>query len=97
MERSVQMTGALRHDDMPDKRRFQRIRPSGAVAKTATIYADLKSPSIPCTIVDTGAGGACLEVQGTSAIPKKFTLNHGGVKKTCRVVWQKGRRIGVAF
>jgi PilZ domain len=86
-----------RNDDMPDKRRFQRVRPAGAVARTATIYADLKSPSMTCSVVDTSAGGACLEVQGSAAIPKKFILNHGGVKKNCRVVWQKGRRIGIAF
>jgi hypothetical protein len=24
-------------------------------------------------------------------------LNHGGVKKTCLVMWQKGRRVGVCY
>lgn len=67
------------------------------MSKTGTIYVDLKSPTTDCRIVDVSAGGACLEVHGSNAIPKRFTLNHGGVKKACRIVWQKGRRIGVCF
>lgn len=83
--------------EMHEKRRFHRVRPSGLVAKTATIFADLKSRPIVCDVVDVSAGGACLEVHGGDAIPKKFILHHGAVRKTCRVVWQKGRRIGVTF
>jgi hypothetical protein len=73
------------------------MRPAGANAQRGTIYADLKSPAVACNIVDVSAGGACIEVHGGDAIPKTFILNHGGVKKTCRVVWQKGRRVGVSF
>jgi len=80
-----------------DKRRFHRIRPSGLVPKTGTIFADLKSPPTACSIVDISAGGACIDVYGGDAIPRRFTLNHGGVKKSCYLVWQKGRRIGVSF
>jgi hypothetical protein len=36
-------------------------------------------------------------VHGTEVIPRRFILNHGGVKKSCRIVWQKGRRVGVSF
>lgn len=61
------------------------------------MFADLKSPATACTIVDISAGGACIEVHGANIIPRKFTLNHGGTKKTCNVVWQRGRRIGVRF
>jgi len=82
---------------MENHRRFHRVRPSGLVSKTGTIYADLKSAPNPCNIVDISAGGACLEVHGKDAIPSRFILSHGGVQKTCRVVWQKSRRIGVAF
>jgi hypothetical protein len=80
-----------------EKRRFHRIRPSGLVPKSGTIFADLKSPATGCTIVDISAGGACIDVHGNNAIPRRFTLNHGGVKKSCYLVWQKGRRIGVSF
>jgi hypothetical protein len=61
------------------------------------MFADLKSPATACTIIDISAGGACIEVHGAGTIPRRFTLNHGGTKKTCSIVWQKGRRIGVTF
>jgi hypothetical protein len=80
-----------------ENRRFHRMRPSGPTAKNGTIFADLKSQPIACSIVDTSAGGACIEVHGSAPIPKKFILNQGGVKKTCYLVWQKGRRVGVSF
>lgn len=67
------------------------------IPKTAIIFADLKSPAITCTVIDISAGGACIEVPGAGAIPRRFTLNHGGTKKTCNLVWQRGRRIGVSF
>jgi hypothetical protein len=73
------------------------MRPSGLALKSGTIFADLKSQPIACNIVDVSAGGACIEVHGSASIPKRFILNHGGVKKTCYLVWQKGRRIGVSF
>lgn len=82
---------------MSEQRRFHRIRPSGLVPKTGMMFADLKSPATACTIVDISAGGACIEVPGAGVIPRKFTLNHGGTKKTCNLVWQRGRRIGVRF
>jgi hypothetical protein len=81
---------------MSEHRRFHRIRP-GASGRAATIFVDVKTPTTACNIVDISAGGACIEVHGTAAIPKRFILNHGGVKKSCRLVWQKGRRIGVSF
>lgn len=83
--------------DPREKRRFHRVRPAGLVAKTGTIFVDLRSPATVCNIVDISAGGACLEVHGGDVVPRKFTLNHGGVKKTCYLIWQKGRRVGVSF
>ncbi|HEY5065280.1 MAG TPA: PilZ domain-containing protein [Xanthobacteraceae bacterium] len=82
---------------MSEHRRFHRIRPSGLIPKTAIMFADLKSPATACTIIDISAGGACIEVHGAGAIPRRFTLNHGGTKKSCSLVWQNGRRIGVSF
>lgn len=81
----------------PENRRFHRMRPSGLVAKTGTIFADPKSQAVACNIVDISAGGACIEVHGSAPIPKKFILHHGGVKKSCYLIWQKGRRVGVSF
>jgi hypothetical protein len=80
-----------------EHRRFHRVRPSGLVPKTATMFADIKSPVTSCMVVDISAGGACLDVYGSAPIPRRFTLNHGRTKKSCYLVWQKGRRIGVSF
>jgi len=82
---------------LEDQRRFQRVRPSGIMSRTGTIFVNVKSPAVACNIVDVSAGGACIEVHGTAPIPHQFVLNNGGVKKTCYLIWQKGRRIGVAF
>jgi hypothetical protein len=80
---------------MREQRRYHRVQPSGP-ARAGSIFVDLKKPVIACNVVDISAGGACIEVHGTEAIPARFILN-GGVKKSCRIVWQKGRRIGVSF
>jgi len=82
---------------MPELRRYHRVRPAGLVSKTGTIFADVKSPPTACNVIDLSAGGACIEVHGSAAIPSRFVLNHGGVKKSCVMVWQRGRRIGVTF
>ena len=81
---------------MREQRRYHRVRPNGP-ARAGSIFVDLKKPVIGCNVVDISAGGACIEVHGIEAIPARFILHHGGVKKSCRVVWQKGRRIGVSF
>jgi hypothetical protein len=94
---SVAIVQTLRRPTaMQEHRRYHRVRPSGP-AKAGSIFVDLKKPAIVCHVVDISAGGACLEVHGSEVIPTRFTLNHGGVKKSCRIIWQKGRRIGVSF
>ncbi len=77
-------------------RRFPRMRLSGPSAK-GTIIVDLKSPVIPCRVLDISAGGACLEVVGKATIPKRFVLLQGGIKKNCSLVWTAGMRLGVTF
>lgn len=80
-----------------ENRRFVRIKPSGRNSNTGKIVTDPKAPAIDCFIVDTSAGGACLEVNPGTVTPKRFELVYGGVRKKCRVAWIHGRRIGVAF
>ena len=82
---------------MRENRRFIRVAPRGLVSKVATIIVDPKKPVISCNVIDQSAGGACLEVCGQAVIPKKFILLHAGTKKTCKVVWQVGRRLGVSY
>jgi hypothetical protein len=82
---------------MRENRRFQRIRPSGLMAKTGKIVGDPKAPAIDVSIVDLSAGGACLALSKDVAVPKRFTLVHGATKKSCCVVWKRGFRLGVSF
>jgi len=82
---------------MRENRRYVRVRPAGLVSRVAKIIVNPKAPTIDCSVVDLSAGGACLEIDSGTAIPKRFTLFHAGAKKSCNLVWQKGRRIGVSF
>ena len=81
-----------------DDRRAARVRPSGLVSKTASIFADHKgAPVIECEVVDLSPGGACLQLMREAEIPERFIFMHGGVKKKARLGWRKGYRFGVVF
>ncbi|QAU39551.1 helix-turn-helix domain-containing protein [Bradyrhizobium guangdongense] len=54
--------------------------------------------SIPCTIADVSGTGARLKLDWSLAFPKQATLIFAdGLRKTCRIAWQKRRLLGVAF
>jgi hypothetical protein len=78
-------------------RRFARIRPTGRDSNVAKLIVGPKAPVIDCKVVDYSPGGACLEISGQTKLPDRFELLFGGTKKRCRVVWNVGRRLGVAF
>jgi hypothetical protein len=78
-------------------RRFARIRPTGRDSNVAKLIVGPKAPVIDCKVVDYSPGGACLEIGGQTKLPDRFELLFGGTKKRCRVVWNVGRRLGVAF
>ena len=78
-------------------RLYKRVRPSGNVGRAAKIILGPKAPVINCNVVDYSAGGACLEICGHSALPGRFELLYGSIRKKCRVVWTKGIRLGVTF
>jgi len=80
-----------------ENRRFVRVKPAGLVSRTGKIVVDPKKPPIDCNILDMSAGGACLEISSDGSLPKRFVLLHSGTKKSCVMVWTKGRRLGVAF
>jgi hypothetical protein len=63
----------------------------------AKIIAAPKLPPFACMLVDYSAGGACLQVFPMVALPERFELLYGNVRKKCRIVWRRGIRIGVAF
>lgn len=54
---------------------------------------------IGCIVRDLSTRGARIEVRLKAApVPDRFQLNIPNVlKQTCRVVWRKGREIGVSF
>jgi hypothetical protein len=79
------------------KRRFERIKPSGPLSRSGKVIIDPKTPAIDCVIVDYSAGGACLEVLPRVPLPNRFELLYAGTRKKCRVVWTKGPRLGVSF
>jgi hypothetical protein len=84
-------------DRSGEMRRFARVRPSGRVPGTAKIILDARSPAINCDVVDLCAGGAQVVVHGTTDIPERITFLHSGTQKRARVVWRKGRRMGLQF
>ena len=83
--------------DGKSQRLYQRVRPPSGAAAKAQIVVGPKLPAIPCRLVDYSRGGACLELSPAIALPARFELVHGGVRKKSRVVWRRGIRIGVAF
>lgn len=82
---------------MTQPRRFARVRPSGLVSGQASLIVDAKAPVIPCRVIDYSAGGACIELNSDIKLPSRFEFLHGGVKKRCRLVWHRARRVGVSF
>ena len=76
---------------------YKRVRPSGNMGKSAKVIVDPKAPPIICNVVDYSAGGACLEICGHVALPSRFELLYGSIRKKCRAVWSRGIRFGVTF
>jgi hypothetical protein len=54
---------------------------------------------LTCNVIDLSLGGACLDLDLAlvAALPKRFELLYGGNRKKCRLVWVRGRRLGVSF
>jgi len=93
------MQQSKRQPQGAEGRRYQRVRPSGLMAKTATILPGPNRPSLACHVIAYSVGGACLDLayEIAVALPKRFEVLYGGSRKKCRVVWTKGRRVGVCF
>ena len=55
--------------------------------------------AIDCTVRNISETGAALEVVTPLFIPDRFTLavQTDQLKRPCRIVWRKERRIGVTF
>lgn len=55
--------------------------------------------TVPCAVRNISVTGACLEPTSPMWFPDEFTLavESEGLRKPCRVVWRKERRVGIAF
>lgn len=74
-----------------------RITPRHRVLKAGTI--EFGGGAIDCTIHNTSDAGAALDVASPVGIPDRFTLVMpiDGRRLSCRVIWRKEKRIGIAF
>ncbi|MBN8986689.1 MAG: PilZ domain-containing protein [Rhizobiales bacterium] len=74
-----------------------RIAPRHRTLKAGTI--EFGGGGIDCTVRNLSETGAALEVVTPLFIPDRFTLfvPSKQLKRPCRIVWRKERRIGVAF
>jgi len=72
-----------------------RIAARHRVLKGATI--EFGGGAIDCTIRNLSGAGAALDVTSPVGIPAEFTLVAEGIRRPCKVVWRKEKRIGVTF
>ena len=75
----------------------RRTSPRHRVLKTGTIA--FSGEVLPCTVRSLSASGARIEVNSPLWFPERFVLGveSEGLRKPCRVIWRKEKRIGVAF
>ncbi len=78
---------------MDERRQHPRIE----VDEPAYISVDGTSTS--CRVVNISADGAAIEVHADAYVPDRFQLMtvSDRVVRDCRMVWLKGRRVGVQF
>jgi len=69
--------------------RRRRILKSGAI--------EFGSEAIPCTVRSLSAEGAGIEVNSPLWFPDRFVLAVEGERRSSRIVWKKGKRLGLAF
>ena len=58
----------------------------------------LGSRSVPCTVRNLSATGACLQVQTTYGIPATFKLAIADEqRRACKIAWFNDTKLGVQF
>jgi len=74
-----------------------RIAPRRKVLKGAKI--EFGGTAIDCLVRNISETGAAIEVTGQLKCPVTFVLaiSSDGSTRNCRVVWRRGKRIGVKF
>lgn len=91
------MIDKLRIEDAQDADRRDRKRTR--VRRDAKILVPRRSSVIFCTVEDLTSVGARLKLANTFGVPETFelTFEHGRTRRSCRVMWRTGDRVGVAF
>ena len=75
-----------------NKRRNERHQ----TLTTGTI--SFQDSKVDCAVHDLSLAGASIEVDSQTGIPDSFDLLLADTgKRSCRVVWRKAERIGIAF
>lgn len=82
---------------MSDKRRWCRSEPRGLVPVTGKISLGKSEDLIECRVVDLSVGGACLEFAKQHVFPDRFEFIHGRTRRSCRLAWKRGVRIGITY
>jgi len=72
-----------------------RIASRHRVLKSGTI--EFGGGAIDCTVRNLSKTGAALDVTSPVGIPPQFNLVVEGIRRPCRVVWRKVKRIGITF
>jgi PilZ domain len=72
-----------------------RVKPRQRMLKGATI--EFGGGAIDCTIRNLSQTGAALDVTSPVGIPAEFNLVAEGIRRPCKVVWRKEKRIGITF
>jgi hypothetical protein len=75
----------------------ERITARRAIFKAASI--EFGRSAIECTVRNISDTGAALDVASPLYFPDRFTLavHTDEMRRPCRVVWRRQRRIGVSF
>jgi PilZ domain len=91
------MADRLYIEDFEDAERRERKRTR--VTRNAKILVPRLSSVIFCTVEDITSVGARLKLANTFGVPETFelTFEHGRTRRSCRVVWRTGDKVGVAF
>lgn len=79
----------------PERRRAPRRR----VLKGAAIWFSGRMSTMDCQVRDLSETGCRLKTEGSIWAPEEFELSLGGgaIVERCRVVWRRGRELGVTF
>ena len=80
---------------MHEKRDIERTR----VMRSAKIIIGPDARMVDCTILNLTNRGASVDIADSFAMPDLFqiTLDNGRTVRSCRLIWRRNERLGVAF